>query len=99
MLSLSPLAPNPRPVWVRKLGWRPVWPPQLCISADKGFERLLERLPVPVAVALWVADHDGGSPSPSPRKVAAEHMHGSSRARRRSADRIWRSLSGRNSLT
>jgi hypothetical protein len=53
---------------VRKLGrmdcrgilnpWRPARPPQLCIAADKGFQRLRERLPVISQCSLGVADHD-----------------------------------------
>jgi hypothetical protein len=57
---------------VRKLGrmdcrgilnpWRPAGPPQLCIAADKGFQRLRERLPVISQCSLGVADHDECSP-------------------------------------
>jgi hypothetical protein len=57
---------------VRKLGrmdcrgilnpWRPARPPQLCIAADKGFQRLRERLPVISQCPLGVADHDECSP-------------------------------------
>jgi hypothetical protein len=42
--------------------------PQLCIAADKGFERVRERLPV-ISQRLPVANDGEGSAHTSPLKV------------------------------